>query len=302
MPEQEGERQSMIVDRIGNKIDDIVELLLEDYSKKRDVDNMDIFSIPDKVVVVDILNKLLRLVYPGYYREHSWRSIHLERQLTVVIEDVSYNLSKQVAIALRYDPKYQDADEQIVNDEAQEIVIAFLGKLPKIREYVNTDLQATFDGDPAADSKDDIVLSYPGLLAITINRIAHELWLLKVPLIPRMMTEYAHSETGIDIHPGATIGKFFCIDHGTGIVIGSTSVIGAHVKLYQGVTIGALSTKLGHKLHGTKRHPTLEDNVTVYSNASILGGETVIGKGAVIGGSSFITESVEPGARVSFKG
>ncbi|WP_352397408.1 serine acetyltransferase [[Clostridium] aminophilum] len=292
----------MIVDRIGNKIDDIVELLLEDYSKKRDVDNMDIFSIPDKVVVVDILNKLLRLVYPGYYREHSWRSIHLERQLTVVIEDVSYNLSKQVAIALRYDPKYQDADEQIVNDEAQEIVIAFLGKLPKIREYVNTDLQATFDGDPAADSKDDIVLSYPGLLAITINRIAHELWLLKVPLIPRMMTEYAHSETGIDIHPGATIGKFFCIDHGTGIVIGSTSVIGAHVKLYQGVTIGALSTKLGHKLHGTKRHPTLEDNVTVYSNASILGGETVIGKGAVIGGSSFITESVEPGARVSFKG
>ncbi|MDD6195729.1 serine O-acetyltransferase [[Clostridium] aminophilum] len=292
----------MIVDRIGNKIDDIVELLLEDYSKKRDVDNMDIFSIPDKVVVVDILNKLLRLVYPGYYREHSWRSIHLERQLTVVIEDVSYNLSKQVAVALRYDPKYQDADEQIVNDEAQEIVIAFLGKLPKIREYVNTDLQATFDGDPAADSKDDIVLSYPGLLAITINRIAHELWLLKVPLIPRMMTEYAHSETGIDIHPGATIGKFFCIDHGTGIVIGSTSVIGAHVKLYQGVTIGALSTKLGHKLHGTKRHPTLEDNVTVYSNASILGGETVIGKGAVIGGSSFITESVEPGARVSFKG
>lgn len=292
----------MIVDRIGNKIDDIVELLLEDYSKKRDVDNMDIFSIPDKVVVVDILNKLLRLVYPGYYREHSWRSIHLERQLTVVIEDVSYNLSKQVAIALRYDPKYQDADEQTVNDEAQEIVIAFLGKLPKIREYVNTDLQATFDGDPAADSKDDIVLSYPGLLAITINRIAHELWLLKVPLIPRMMTEYAHSETGIDIHPGATIGKFFCIDHGTGIVIGSTSVIGAHVKLYQGVTIGALSTKLGHKLHGTKRHPTLEDNVTVYSNASILGGETVIGKGAVIGGSSFITESVEPGARVSFKG
>ncbi|MDT3844797.1 MAG: serine acetyltransferase [Bacillota bacterium] len=292
----------MIVDRIGNKIDDIVELLLEDYSKKRDVDNMDIFSIPDKVMVVDILNKLLRLVYPGYYREHSWRSIHLERQLTVVIEDVSYNLSKQVAVALRYDPKYQDADEQVVNDEAQEIVIAFLGKLPKIREYVNTDLQATFDGDPAADSKDDIVLSYPGLHAITINRIAHELWLLKVPLIPRMMTEYAHSETGIDIHPGATIGKFFCIDHGTGIVIGSTSIIGAHVKLYQGVTIGALSTKLGHKLHGTKRHPTLEDNVTVYSNASILGGETVIGKGAVIGGSSFITESVEPGARVSFKG
>lgn len=292
----------MIVDRIGSKIDDIVELLLEDYSKKRDVDNMDIFSIPDKVMVVDILNKLLRLVYPGYYREHSWRSIHLERQLTVVIEDVSYNLSKQVAVALRYDPKYQDADEQVVNDEAQEIVIAFLGKLPKIREYVNTDLQATFDGDPAADSKDDIVLSYPGLHAITINRIAHELWLLKVPLIPRMMTEYAHSETGIDIHPGATIGKFFCIDHGTGIVIGSTSIIGAHVKLYQGVTIGALSTKLGHKLHGTKRHPTLEDNVTVYSNASILGGETVIGKGAVIGGSSFITESVEPGARVSFKG
>lgn len=168
-------------------------------------------------------------------------------------------------------------------------------------EYLETDLQAAYDGDPAARSKDEIVFSYPGLYAITVYRLAHELFLLGVPLIPRMMTEQAHSKTGIDIHPGATIGKYFFIDHGTGIVIGETTIIGCHVKLYQGVTLGALSTKGGQKLRDVRRHPTIGDNVTIYSGASILGGETVIEEGVVIGGNSFITQSIKKGTKVSVR-
>ena len=179
--------------------------------------------------------------------------------------------------------------------------LQFFAAIPKVREYLNTDIQAAFDGDPAASSKDEIVLAYPGLLAITIYRFAHELFLLNVPLIPRMMTEYAHRHTGVDIHPGATIGKYFFIDHATGIVIGSTSLIGERVKIYQGVTIGALSTKEGQKLRGTRRHPTIEDEVTLYSGASILGGNTVIGKGSIIGGNAFITKSVAPYTTVTVK-
>ncbi len=287
--------------RIGNEIDNIVDLIMQDYALDRDVDEMDIYNMPDRDAVVDIVNKMLRIVYPGYYREHSYRSYSPKRQLTVLIEDVMFNLEKQIALALHHDKKFDQKTEEELGEIAQDMAVWFFKQVPRIRELLNTDLQATFDGDPAADSKEDIVLSYPGLLAITINRIAHELYMLEVPLIPRMMTEYAHSVTGIDIHPKATIGRYFCIDHGTGIVVGSTSEIGEHVKLYQGVTIGALSTKLGHKLHGTKRHPTLEDHVTVYSGASILGGETVIGHGAVIGGNAFITSSVGPGTRVSVK-
>ena len=168
-------------------------------------------------------------------------------------------------------------------------------RIPKIREYINTDVEATFEGDPASTGTDEIIFSYPGLYAIFVFRVAHELHQLEVPLIPRMMTEYAHSLTGIDIHPGATIGKYFFIDHGTGIVIGETTLIGEHVKIYQGVTLGALSTRGGQRLRGSRRHPTIEDNVTIYSNASILGGDTVIGRGVTIGGNAFITKSVYKG-------
>ena len=177
----------------------------------------------------------------------------------------------------------------------------FFAEIPRIREYIESDLQAAFDGDPAASSKEEIILAYPGLMASSINRIAHKLYLLGVPVLPRIMTEYAHSETGIDIHPGATIGKYFFIDHGTGVVIGETAVIGENVKIYQGVTIGALSTREGQKLSGIKRHPTIEDHVTIYAGASILGGETVIGKNAVIGGNAFITSSIPADTRVSIK-
>jgi serine O-acetyltransferase len=173
--------------------------------------------------------------------------------------------------------------------------------LPAIRNTLFTDLDATFEGDPAAKSKEEIVFCYPGFYAIMVYRVAHVLYEMGVPFIPRMMSEYAHGKTGIDINPGATIGEYFFIDHGTGIVIGETTVIGNRVKIYQNVTLGALSPRKGQSLSGVKRHPTVEDDVTVYSGASILGGETVIGKGAIIGGNCFLTESVQAGAKVSAK-
>ena len=212
---------------------------------------------------------------------------------------MAFKLINQIRIVLRYDEKYENADESVITEKAEEITFEFLGKLPKIREYVETDVQAAFDGDPAAYNKDEIIYSYPGLYAIIVNRLAHELFLLGVPLIPRIMTEHAHSKTGIDIHPGASIGRYFFIDHGTGIVIGETTTIGDNVKVYQGVTLGALSTRGGQSLKNKKRHPTIEDNVTIYSGASILGGQTVVGRNAVIGGNAFITSSVPEGAKVS---
>ena len=177
----------------------------------------------------------------------------------------------------------------------------FMDKIPLIREYLNTDIEAAYLGDPAAYSKEEIIFSYPGLYAIFVNRIAHQLYKLDIPVIPRIMTEYAHGLTGIDIHPGAAIGKYFFIDHGTGVVIGETTIIGDNVKIYQGVTLGALSTNGGQKLKNIKRHPTLGNNVTVYSGTSILGGDTVIGNNVVIGGNCFIISSVSEGSKVVMK-
>ncbi|MCH5341412.1 MAG: serine acetyltransferase [Acetatifactor sp.] len=284
------------------KMQEIVGNILSDYKNEdRYINKMNLFEQPDTEIVRDILNKLIKIVFPGFFREKYYRFYNLGSQLNVLIEDVVYNLQKQIFIALNQSPQYKEKGEDEVEADAREIILEFLRRIPKVREYVETDVEATFDGDPAAYNRDEIVLSYPGLLAITVSRIAHELYDLGVPLIPRIMTEYAHSRTGIDIHPGTTIGKYFFIDHGTGIVIGETAIIGEHVKIYQGVTIGALSTRGGQRLRNVKRHPTIEDNVTIYSGASILGGETVIGKNAVIGSNAFITASIPADARVSIK-
>ena len=284
-----------------NEISNIVDLILSDYKKGRDIDQMDVFNQPDRDAVKDIVIKLLRIIYPGYSRDKTYRSYNDDNRISIVIEDVIYNMQKQIAIAFHHSPDYKNASDETLDCGARCITHEFFKQLPKIREYLDTDLQACYDGDPAAYSKGEIILSYPGLLATSINRIAHELYLLKVPLIPRMMTEYAHGKTGIDIHPGATIGKYLMIDHGTGIVIGETSIIGDHVKIYQGVTIGGLSTRGGQALKGTKRHPTIESNVTIYAGASILGGETVIGENSVIGANAFITSSVPAGSRISMQ-
>ena len=284
------------------EVQKLVSDILEDYKGNRAIDSMeDFFNQPDKDVIIDIVNKMLRILFPGYYRDKSYRVYNAGSQLSLLIEDVMYYLNKEISKVLTYNSNYKQEGKEERQKIAQDITIAFLKKVPQIREYLETDLEAFFDGDPAAANKDEIILSYPGMLAITVYRMAHELFILSVPLIPRTMTEYAHSVTGIDIHPGASIGKYFFIDHGTGIVVGETTIIGEHVKVYQGVTLGALSTSGGQKLKSTKRHPTIEDEVTIYSGASILGGETIIGKGAVIGGNAFITKSVEAGSRVSIK-
>ena len=288
-------------DSLDQEMNDIVNEIMADYEHGRDIDNMNVFEQPDQEVVIEIIHELLMIIFPGYYREKEYRTRSVQAKLSVLIEDVMYDLRKQIEVALLYDPEYSDSKKIVRKRFAQKICMDFFRQIPKVREHLNTDIQATFDGDPAAENKDEIILAYPGLLATAIYRLAHELFLLKVPLLPRMMSEYAHKETGVDIHPGATIGKYFFIDHATGIVVGSTSIIGEHVKIYQGVTIGALSTKAGHAAHGVRRHPTIEDNVTLYSGASVLGGNTVIGEGSVIGGNAFVTKSVAPHSTVTVK-
>lgn len=289
------------MNRLKSEIDGLLENILSDYEKGRDIDNINTFDHPQKEIVIEIVEKLRNIVFPGYFKNKTYRVYTVRNNTTMLLEDVLFNLIRQISIVLRYVPKYENADEKTISNEAERLALNFLETIPKIREYADTDVQAAFNGDPAAFNKDEIIISYPGLFAVLVNRIAHELYLLNIPLIPRIMTEYAHSETGIDIHPGATIGKYFFIDHGTGIVIGETTVIGDNVKIYQGVTLGALSTRGGQTLKNKKRHPTIEDNVTIYSGASILGGETVVGKNVVVGGNAFITKSIPEGAKVSIK-
>lgn len=287
--------------RLEKDINQIVDHIMTDYKQERDIDLVENFLHPDTEEIVKILEQIRNIIFPGYYKNPNYRIYTVRNNLSMQLEDVMYNLSKQIAIVLKYLPEYATKEEKELLYEGEHLTLKFLGKITKIRELIQTDLQAAYDGDPAAFNKPEIIFSYPGLFAIMVNRIAHELYLLGVPLIPRMMTEYAHKETGIDIHPGVTLGNYFFIDHGTGIVIGETAVIGNNVKIYQGVTIGALSTRGGQKLHGKKRHPTIEDNVTIYAGASILGGDTVIGHDSVIGGNAFITTSIPSNTRVSIK-
>lgn len=283
------------------EIRQLTEELLKNYKKESVINPEKLFEQPDRQAVNDILDKLIKIVFPAFYPEKGYRFYNIDSRLTVLIEDVFYNLNKQIPIVLRQKIGYEDKSDADITAEAKDITKRFLSRIPDVRDLVATDVQASFEGDPAAYNTNEIILCYPGLRAIAISRLAHELFLLEVPLIPRMWTEYAHSRTGIDIHPGATIGKYFCIDHGTGIVIGETTIIGEYVKVYQGVTIGALSTRGGQSLRGTKRHPTIEDRVTIYAGASILGGETVIGHDAVIGSNAFITSSVGANERVSMQ-
>jgi len=287
--------------KLEKDINDLTKNILADFEGSRTIDEVKAYDHPDNEIIVNIIESLRRIIFPGYFRNKSYRVYTVRNNISMILEDVIFKLIKQISIVLRYDEKYVMLGDEEIADNAERITFEFLNKLPKIRELIETDVQAAYDGDPAAYNKDEIIYSYPGLYAILVNRLAHELFLLGVPLIPRVMTEHAHSKTGIDIHPGATIGRYFFIDHGTGIVIGETTEIGDNVKVYQGVTLGALSTRGGQSLRNKKRHPTIEDNVTIYSGASILGGETVVGKDAVIGGNAFITRSVPAGAKVSIK-
>ena len=280
-------------------IDNLVENLLRDYEKDNEIIKK--FTLPNKQEIIKIVLQLRNIIFSSCFENESQKIYSMKNKLTTTFQAVFYSLSKQISIALKHLLEYERMEDKEINKKSEEINFKFLGKVSKIRDLCQTDLQATFNGDPAAFNKAEIICAYPGLFAITINRIAHELYLLEVPLIPRIMTEYAHAETGVDIHPGATLGKYSFIDHGTGIVIGETAVIGDNVKIYQGVTIGALSTKDGHKLQGQKRHPTIEDNVVIYAGASILGGATVIGQNCIIGGNAFITSSIPHNTKVTIK-
>lgn len=278
------------------QVEAIVDTILEDYRNGRAIDKIDHFRHPDKEIVTDMIGKLMRIVYPGATREKAYRIYNARHNLSMLIEDVMYNLNKQLTLLYT-----SELGEQAATEKAQELSVAFFRAIPEVRAIAQTDVEAFFDGDPAAFSVDEIIFCYPGLFAVTVYRLAHVLYALGVPLLPRIMTEHAHSVTGIDINPGATIGKYFFIDHGTGIVVGETTVIGDHVKVYQGVTLGALTTRGGQSLRGKKRHPTIEDNVTIYAGASILGGGTVIGRDSVIGSNVFITHSIPACTTVSVK-
>ena len=253
--------------------------------------------LPDRSCIIRILKDLKRVMFPGYFGEENIALISPQYFIGDRLTDIYGKLKPQIEISLYY-RDYEKYTEEEISERAEEVCEEFFKRLPYVQQMLLKDVQAGFDGDPAAKSREDVVISYPGLFAIFVYRIAHELYTQDVPFLPRIMTEYAHSRTGIDINSGAKIGEYFFIDHGTGVVVGETTEIGDNAKIYQGVTLGALSTRGGQTLRNTKRHPTLEDNVTVYSGASILGGDTVIGEGSVIGGNVFITESVPKNMRV----
>ena len=280
------------------EIDAVLGYLIKDYEDDKKVNRIDIENQPDKNAIIDIVGKLMKMLYPGYFSDKVYKIYSVQNMISATFEDVIYHLKKQITNVLKYSCKDKFSSDSEIEDYAKKLTLDFMKKIPEIRAVLETDIEAAYEGDPAASSIDEIIFSYPGLFAISVYRIAHELTKLDVPMIPRIMTEYAHGKTGIDIHPGATIGKYFFIDHGTGIVIGETTVIGEHVKIYQGVTLGGLSTRGGQALSGVKRHPTIGNRVTIYSNASILGGETIIGDDVVVGGNAFIVNSVEKGTRV----
>lgn len=271
---------------------DITKKLTANYETQDIVDTSLKTNLPDRQVVYSILDDLHKITFPGYFGTERFlsRESFAEGLLVSLYEKLRLQIKKILSEA---------GTSEEVNQKAEELTICFLNQIPKAQELLMKDVDATMAGDPAANSKTEVILAYPGLYAIFVYRYAHILYELQVPVLPRIMSEYAHGQTGIDINPGATIGEYFFIDHGTGIVIGETAIIGNGVKIYQGVTIGALSTRKGQALSGIKRHPTIEDNVIIYANATILGGDTVVGRNATVAGNTFVTESIPADAKVS---
>jgi len=266
-------------------------------------------KLPKRSEIISILEEIRRLIFPGYFGSENTSIVPLDTFAGSEISIVYEKLYKQIKIALQFSLRGKESKEieesgilnkgESIDDATERLTLEFIKKLPKIQKLILKDVEVELQGDPAASSLEEIIFSYPGIYAISIYRIANVLYSLKIPFIPRIMTEHAHSKTGIDINPGATIGEYFFIDHGTGIVIGETTTIGDHVKIYQGVTLGALSTMKGQELSGVKRHPTIEDNVVIYANTTILGGETVVGEGSVVAGNTFLTKSVPAHTTVS---
>jgi serine O-acetyltransferase len=290
--------------RLKDSLPVIAERIVETYEECGGIHHLGHTPLPSYREIVEILADLREILYPGYGRRQNLHMGNVVYHVGDLVDSLHDRLTVQITRALRHDCKVQDLETDF-EAESQLMTIRLLEQIPELRKVLAEDVLAAFDGDPAAKNYDEIIFCYPGLSAITVFRIAHELYKLQVPLIPRMMTEYAHSKTGIDIHPGATIGRRFFIDHGTGVVIGETTVIGDGVKIYQGVTLGARSfprdEKTGEILRNTKRHPTIEDEVVIYANATILGGTTVIGHHSVVGSSAWVTRSIPPYTTVTIE-
>jgi serine O-acetyltransferase len=279
----------------------LTDQLVASYARLGGINHLDGKNLPSKRAITAITQDLLRLLFPGFFDEKLIHSSEVKVETAALLDSVFGKLQDEIRKSLEYHPPENLAKKNIPA-HAHELTIGFLGQLPAIREILKTDVTAAFDGDPAALSREEVLVSYPFVEAIAVQRLAHELYLKDVALIPRIMTEWAHSRSGMEIHPGAKIGTHFFVDHCTGTVIGETAVIGNYVKLYHGVTLGAKSTSGGQALRGQKRHPTIENNVTIYPGATILGGETVIGANSTIGGNVFIMDSVAPNSLVIYDG
>ena len=287
---------------LNESLGDLTDKILDSYDAEEQTQRIGEVFLPSRGKIVEILDELRQLVFPGYFGHKLLTGENVRYHVGNLLVRLGTDLAEQVTHCLcteRRCPSCPDAQACLV--EAQRIVSRFMARIPKIRHMLALDAQAAYDGDPAAKSIDEIIYCYPGFHAVTVYRIAHELLDLGVALMPRIMTEHAHSVTGADIHPGAKIGESFFIDHSTGVVIGETTRIGNHVKIYQGVTLGAKSfpkDERGRVIKGLRRHPTIEDDVTIYPNATILGGETVVGRGATVGGNAYIMSSIAPNSLV----
>ncbi len=282
------------------RLHDIVDRIVDECDDDKCNAHIDFEQLPSQASVIEILQKLRAVLFPGYFNSTKLDPVNLRYHVGQTIVELFDMLSDQIARSIRHDCLKFNLECSECVDQGYESALALLESIPALQNTLATDIVAISEGDPAAKSYDEIIFSYPGMFAITVYRIAHKLYSLGVPLLPRIMSEYVHGETGIDIHPGAKIGERFVIDHGTGVVIGETSEIGKNVRIYQGVTIGALSVPKGkiEEMKSQKRHPTIEDDVIIYSGATILGGKTVIGARSVIGGSVWITESLPPDTQV----
>lgn len=286
------------------KLDALVEGMISSYRRDPRAQHIGRQYLPSREEIVEVLGILLELFYPGYFGRQDLNDENLAYHVGNLLSKLREKLERQVQACLGFATEADGRDPAACRDQAQQIASEFLGRLPAVREALIRDVQAAYEGDPAASSLDEVILAYPGLLAISVHRVAHELHSMNVPLMPRIMSEWAHSTTGTDIHPGAQIGDSFFVDHATGVVVGETTVIGSNVKLYQGVTLGALSIQRdagGRLIRDSKRHPTVRDGVTIYANATVLGGNTEIGADCVVGGSVFITESVPASTRVAVR-
>jgi serine O-acetyltransferase len=285
------------------RLEQIADSVADSYAQGRAIDSLESTALPNKRKIVDALGELEHVTYMGFYSTRVLSRVNLRQHIGEHLYRAAECLIEQIARAVSYERRGGVAPEAPELEWSEQVLMDTFTQIPSLREQLALDVQAAYDGDPAAKSIEEVVFSYPAIQAITIYRFARELHVRGVPLVPRIMAEHAHGKTGIEIHPGAKIGRSFFIDHGTGVVIGETAVIGNNVKLYQGVTLGALSLardEAGDVIREVKRHPTIEDDVTIYAGATILGGHTVIGRSSVIGSNTWITKSVPPGTRVSY--